>query len=407
MSEESAQETHDEGIYPETPGHAVPEPMPLKAFAPWHLPRKQWVRQSQWRKCTKRLMRRLQLDDRPLRYLGLPGTELLDLEVLASFCAETNVRFRYLGFNSGGQTPGQQTTQRLAEDLLKSIEGVDTTSIVCTDDILALASKTSLAYHRLKGFESFDVINLDLCDVFTTRRGRSVHAAVKNLIEFQVNGRTHPWLLFVTTTIDREAVAQEDVEQYKNKFEENAARWPDFKEAVGNLAGQPDGIAAGASAFTDARGVRFGKLLAVSIGKWLASVLKQPTPWKVELKSCVCYRRGLATMRADELPVPEPELFSLVFAMLRPPLRLEDPAGLAGDAALAQPVDWNEAERVMALQMARKALHAIDLDLHLQARPDEYLRLTEESATLLAFRNYDIEEYRRFASSVPALPAEV
>src|SRR4051812_13411813 len=113
--EEPAQETHDEGIYPETPGHAVPEPIPLKAFQPWHLPRKQWVRHFQWRECTKRLIDGLQLDDRPLRYLGLPGTELLDLEVLANFCVEKNLRFRYLGLNSGAQSPGQQTTQRLAE----------------------------------------------------------------------------------------------------------------------------------------------------------------------------------------------------------------------------------------------------------------------------------------------------
>ena len=408
MAEESEQHTHDEGIYPGAPGHAVPEPIPLVSFAPWHLPRKQWVRKYQWRFGTKRLLRELQLGDRPLRYLGLPGTELLDLEVLAGFCAEKGLKFRYLGFNSGAQSPGQQTTQRLAEDLLKSMEPVEAASIVATDDIIAVASKTSLAYNRLRGYESFDVINLDLCDVFTTRQGRSVHAAVKNIVEFQINGRTQPWLLFVTTAIDRDAVAPDDIAQYGGRFDENLNRCKDFRELASTIVGQQvNAPGSGTSAFANANGIRFGKLLSVSIGKWLASLLQQPVTWKVEMKSCVCYRRGMPNMRVDTPPVPEPELFSLVFKIARSRQVLSDPSGLAGAQAPAQPPDWNEIERLMALQMARKAQQAIDLDLYLQDRPDEYRQLTEETGALLAFRSYDIDAYRQFAASVPRIPLTV
>ena len=38
--------TYDQGIYPEGVGHAVPEPMPIGDFQPWHLPRKQWCDMS-------------------------------------------------------------------------------------------------------------------------------------------------------------------------------------------------------------------------------------------------------------------------------------------------------------------------------------------------------------------------
>jgi hypothetical protein len=409
MSDESEQHTYDQGIYPGVPDHAVPEPIPLVSFAPWHLPRKQWVRNNQWRGCTKRLVRDLHLGDRPLRYLGLPGTELLDLEVLANFCTEKALKFRYLGFNSGAQSPGQQTTQQLAEDLLKSMDSVDAGSIVAADDIIALASKTSLAYNRLRGYESFDVINLDLCDVFTTRRGRSVHAAVKNIVEFQVNGRTQPWLLFITTAIDRDAVAPDDIAQYGGRFDENLNRCQEFRDLASEIVGQQvNAPGSGSSAFASADGVRFGKLLSVSIGKWLASLLRQPVTWKVELKSCACYRRGMPNMRVDMPPVPEPELFSLVFGVTRSAQELTDPSGLAGSrSSLVHLPDWNEVERLMALQMVRKAQRAIDLDLHLQSRPGEYQQLTEEAGALLAFRSYDIQAYRKFAASVPQIPVSM
>ncbi len=402
MAKEPSDGSYDEDIYPEDLGHAVPEPLPLANFQPWHLPRKQWVRNIQWKTLTKRLVRSLNLEDRPLRYLGLPGTELLDLEVLASWCAENNLRFRYLGFNSGAQSRGAQTTQQLAEDLLRSISGVDTTSIVCTDDIITLASKRSLAYNRLYGYESFDVVNLDLCDVFTTQQGRAVHEAVKNIVEYQVNARTQPWLLFITTAIDRDAVSDADVEQYARKFDENCAKWDEFKSITNTMAGRV--ATADGSPFNDVTGMRFGKLLAVAIGKWLASVLKEPLPWKVELKSCVGYRRGMTGLPAGQLAVREPELFSMVFGMSRPAQQLEDPLGIVEMGVRHADADWATAERGMALQIAMKADNTLDLDKYLQDRPEVYRELTDDAATLMSFRNYDVGAFRQFAASIAKLP---
>lgn len=396
---EELNDTHDEGIYPEAPGHAVPEPMPLSEFAPWHLPRKQWVRNLQWRDCTRRLAKELQLDDRPLRYLGLPGTELLDLEVLANLCVQLRIRFRYLGFNTGAQSPKHLTMQRLSEDLIKTIEGVEMISTVVTDDILSLASKSGMAYYNLQQIESFDVINLDLCDVFTTQPGREVHTAVRNIVEYQVNSRMQPWLLFITTAVDRNAVSEADLAQYRAKFNDNSAKWQDFQQAATSLLEAE----MAENPFDTVSGVKFGKLLAVSIGKWLASLLRGSAPWKVELKSCVCYRRGLPGIRVDQRPIPEPEMFSLVYGVSCPHQALIDPAGLA-KAAEAPVIDWNQVERKMAVQMAKKATIAIDLDRVLQLQSDTYRRLTEESAELLRLRNYDAELYRKYAREIPRLP---
>lgn len=80
---------------------AVPE----KGFKPWHKPRKHFVRLRQWSDEVKALitdlsrMRAGALPER-LRYLTLPGDELLDIRVLHDACAEKKVRLRYLGFNT-------------------------------------------------------------------------------------------------------------------------------------------------------------------------------------------------------------------------------------------------------------------------------------------------------------------
>src|SRR6202020_2773091 len=51
---------------------------PPRKFQPWHRPRKQFVRKSQWIGCLKDIY-----DNRDpsagINYLGLPGTDLLDL----------------------------------------------------------------------------------------------------------------------------------------------------------------------------------------------------------------------------------------------------------------------------------------------------------------------------------------
>lgn len=54
---------------------------PPRAFEAWHRPRKQFVRRSQW----VATLRDIYVDRDPaerINYLGLPGTDLLDLRVL-------------------------------------------------------------------------------------------------------------------------------------------------------------------------------------------------------------------------------------------------------------------------------------------------------------------------------------
>ncbi len=394
----------DADIFPREPRHAVPDPLPLEEFKPWHLPRKQWVRRHQWAECARRLLTKLAVD-RPVRYLGLPGTELLDLEVLAGVCADAGKTLRFLGFNTGSQNPGQRTTQQLAEDALKSMSAVDSRSFIATDDILALASRMSMATRRLSDFESFDVINFDLCDVFTTRQGKPVHEAVKNILEFQVNRRTQPWLLFVTVVVDRAVITEADIQKYERLFAGNIEGSKKFGEGLCELAG----VAHEASEdllrnpFRIATSATYGRLLAVGIGKWLLSLLRGP-PWILDLKSCVAYRRGMSSTDAEGRSLTEPELFSLVFGLRRPVQRLSDAVAFGAEATTEDSLSSVELEQRSANQIVRKVCRTIDLDVHMQRNTELRNTLTQESADMLAIRNYDAMKYREWAGRIVQLP---
>lgn len=396
-----------EEIWPASaPEHAVPEHLPLAEFKSWHLPRKQWVRRVQWFTTTKRLLRKLVLNDRPLRYLGLPGSELLDLEVLAELCAEHQLRLKYLGFNTGLQSQSELTIQQLAENSLKTLAVVDSGSLMLTDDVFTLSSTNSVAAQRLKDFDSFDVINLDVCDAFTTRPGRAVHRAVRNLLEFQTNSRTHPWLLFITTVIDREAIVNEEVVAYRELLLHNCQRSERFRTLLSALLETNDARDEGVlvAAIEAAVGMLFGRFLTVGIGKWLLSVIGA-AGWTVELKSSLCFRRGLLNIEPTIREVPQPELISMVFLLDRLPTRLADPTPITGPVHIAnRQEDIAISEEKCAFQIGDRATHLYDLDVVMQKDEARRVQFVEECARMLALRNYDPEKYREWAAGVPLIP---
>src|SRR5688500_14489161 len=96
--DEAPQQDALEDILPtEEPTHAAAEP-PLGSFQPWHLPRKHHLRKNQWAVSLDRLLDVIP-DRKLIKYLCLPGQDLLDVQVLADVCKAKGRRLRYLGFD--------------------------------------------------------------------------------------------------------------------------------------------------------------------------------------------------------------------------------------------------------------------------------------------------------------------
>src|SRR5690242_12105971 len=71
---------------------------PRAKFLPWHRPRKHYVRNAQWANAIREVMRDRDGSER-LKYVGLPGVDLLDLRHILKFVCEPHERhLEFIGF---------------------------------------------------------------------------------------------------------------------------------------------------------------------------------------------------------------------------------------------------------------------------------------------------------------------
>ena len=135
-----------------------------KEFKPWHKPRKQFVRRE-WSALLRRLYEKRGSRD-PLCYLGLPGTDLIDLRHLHEELCRANDRpMRFLGFNTEAQRGNSAHVQlSVSLDEVRRLPNVDTQSDVIPDDFRRISNEHSIAWGRTRQLGPFDVVNIDLCD---------------------------------------------------------------------------------------------------------------------------------------------------------------------------------------------------------------------------------------------------
>jgi len=149
-----------EGIAPIKVEHEAPPEE--KVFKAWHKPRKQWVRQEQWLKETESLIRRLRLDGRSLlRYLSLPGEDMLDIRMIAKLCEKKGLGLKCLGYDEGARGLTNQTEVNISWNEVSN--NIETTSTILPDNIAVLKNLRSQAFSYVKEHGPFDIINLDLC----------------------------------------------------------------------------------------------------------------------------------------------------------------------------------------------------------------------------------------------------
>ena len=98
-----------------------------KSFLPWHKPRKQYVRHHQWRAEIDLMLNDAPRADNTLKYLGLPGPDLLDLRHLhAEICEPRDLGFRFLGFNNAAKpSSAAQTELNISLDEVNRLSRID------------------------------------------------------------------------------------------------------------------------------------------------------------------------------------------------------------------------------------------------------------------------------------------
>lgn len=365
-------------------------PMPeKKSFHPWHKPRKQYVRQHQWCNQLEMLLDEIHPDGNTLKYLGLPGDDLLDLRYFQSkVCEPRKMGLRFLGFNHGANPKSSmQTDLNISLDEVRKLAGVDPLSDIIWDDFRLISNDSSKAWHKTRGLGPYDVINLDLCDGFGKHEPSvlddTYYSAVNRLLSLQARSK-NPWLLFLTTRAEKRHVHQELLQRLVNKYIENLAHCLPFKMASIETFSIKDEAGLMTAADTSEGHLA---ILLVGLCKWLLglAVTHQP-PSIVEVKSVIGYRVYAGA--------PHDDLISLALRFEPTFVPVDDPMKIANHPSTL-PSECNLAANALKQVGLRGCADEIlSTDAELQGQ------MVAGMADLLKLARYDIEAYHKWLIQV-------
>ena len=384
MSESSDGEPFDDefAVLPPTVEEAA-VPAPLTELAPWHTPRKQFVREFQWLEYSSQLIRQLrdtgggEFDE--VRYLCLPGRDYLDVELLANTCRDAEVRLTHTGFLSVGERTGEKARAEFRQQRLVETGLITARSQTFWRPIEEVANGGTIE-HQVRGRGPFHIINLDACGSLRPVKGSQPNliGALQRLIEMQVQRMPTRWLLLLTADVRADTLHEDAKQGLIGAIMENARESDDFKERITGLFPGADDLETAAGMSASKNGLGFVRLFSLGIGKWLLHLV-QNRGWTVKMQTAYCY-----TTQGDG---GEPTMPCLAFEFIPLPQPLEDAFDLAGQPALVAPEPGED----HSIRIANKTHELVDLDARMNERPELRSELAERLADQLARIGYTDE----------------
>lgn len=360
----------------------LPETRKKKNFLPWHRPRKQFVRHAQWVEQINRMVDEVMPENNILKYLGLPGDDLLDLRYFhENICEPKNLQLKFLGFNKGvSPDSGERSELNISLDEVSKLSRVDPTSDVIGFDICQVANTDSMAWSKSVQMGPYDVINIDLCDGFGKHppdQFRETHYNTLNQLMTLQARRVNPWLLLLTTRTGPEHIDGEVFLKLKQMYNGNLEKCAGFKDAS-DIAftiidqGSLDKVCESKKGISD--------VFLVSLCKWIASIIvAQNPPASMEVKSVIGYKVDPAEVHQD--------IVSLAIRISPTLVSQPDRIGLANQ------IEPSPNECNLAIQALDRVSKQRDADQILLENPKLMQEMTEMSSKLLEDARYEIEGY--------------
>jgi len=354
-------------------------------FSPWHKPRKQWVRDKQWWGPLSRLLKKSPYKGiTTLKYFGLPGADLLDVEYIKSCLSATDIQpsksLLIHGFINN-QKDKEYADSRMS--ILLDDSGIHADSQIDRFNFGSLSINKSASLDRVKAVGPYHFINLDFCNgIFKTETLESIYL----LMDFQCK-RQHgiPWLFCLTTRVDRDGV-NEDL----------------FGKLNHVLHSIDDDVVLGGieRCFNEVCKVIeekillsnelpadhiFAEIIQVCVVLWVVAYSLSHEN-KVELVSSAKYSVNQAS--------PFPDMFSFVFRMKKTDHAIPDGTGLVGPRMnqTNMPLD---AKIKLQIDALTKLAGSLDIDRHLEHHLDEKKACAEKTRDLLEKCGWDVSSYMK------------
>lgn len=360
------------------------EPAP-RPFKPWHRPRKQWIRRYQWHDSLVDMLRETHFpaDGRVMRYLSLPGEDLLDVRVLREACEQAGVDLRFTGLNAVGAGTARDVQLNIAESEVRGLSGIHKGSAILRERFETVANTSSLAFAEVRDGGPFHAVNIDLCDHLALRPqdgGRhTVIDALAEVIQLQLQHAMHPWLLFVTTRVAPDQIDARNLAALIRAVTDNVAASATFGDRTAALLRtEADGLQAALDDPANLDPQSFMNLFALGFGKWLLRFVGAANPGRTLQMLPSCFY----SVRPDR-----PDMLSLGFRCDVPRAPARDQYALVGER-------WDDpaaTEVNHAMGLLDETERLMDLDATLAGDHQLMEAVTVESAALLRAAHYDVD----------------
>lgn len=314
-------------------GTSAAVPKELDTLAPWHRPRKQFVRTHQWQTLTGRLLERTK--DGPslkadlsgqfeVRYLTLPGVDHLDVRVVAECCAKHGCALTSTGFLAGGEDNPEIARAHVRLEALIEAQHVTEKSHTLRRNFEEISDEGSQAYEEILRRGPFHIVNLDVCGSLappSADHPRRLIDALYRIVEMQLARSPGRWLLFLTTDARPDNFAKETLGKLNEAIRTNAASDDGFAKAACEVLGTASGpIDIAINTAGALRGAPFLKLVSLGLGKWLLH-LAESKGWTVKMERSYFY----STTKTSET---YPSMPCLAFEFVPKNEGLNDPYGV-------------------------------------------------------------------------------
>lgn len=324
--------------------------------------------------------------DGVLKYFGLPGIDFLDLRHFhAKICHPRNIKLRFLGFNTSvNPKDPAQADLNVSLDEVRRLQFIDPQSEVIGDNFSLIADERSLACLRARQLGPYDVINLDLCDGFGAKTpgapNNNYYEAVRSLLALQTYTK-NPWLLLLTTRVDKPNINQKMLQILIKKYLDNLASCNSFLEASSiNLSITTEKELHTAIKSSDG----LLSVFLVGICKWLLGMsLAHTPPLSMEVRSTIGYR----VLKSSE----SEDIVSIALKFKPTFLPADDPFGIATKAAI------KPNECVLSTKALKRIAKRIDADELLHSKPELFQVMLEATTQLLNLARYDTTTYPAWA----------
>ncbi|MBA8858908.1 hypothetical protein FHW19_000580 [Ochrobactrum anthropi] len=316
----------DFALPPEPKPLAAPEPL---SFAPWHRPRKQYVRVNQWLHHTKGIIEKIGAasfsDGQPLKYLTLPGPDLLDVRMIAEFCSSLSIRLSYTGFCYTNESEEKRLRRNINEFSLTHSQAIASSSTVVRARLEDVVIKNSDAQMALFRGGPFDIINIDACEPLANdnnQSGRLVDA-IRSVTEFQLTKHRRPWLLLLTTPIQRDSISEASLKALHGQVCLNAQRDEEFAQKIAEKFEEGENIEAYLNKCCAKNGEELISVFSLGVAKWLIHLAEQAQFKVIKLKSY-----SYSMFKKEPF---DPNMVSLCFLFQPQDIPIHDGSGLTAN----------------------------------------------------------------------------